>query len=235
LVQFRTTELHETQDQLRRAERLSIMGQMAGGIAHELRGPLGVISNASYYLNKTLPNVEDDVKECLDIISEEVKAASKIINDLLDYARRRPTNKNHTSLQKLVETVLIKYPPLDHIKVQIDFPDNLYHVFVDESQIEQILSNLISNACHAMKDGGTLTIQADNKKACVYLYITDTGCGISEEDLEKIFEPLFTTKSRGIGIGLPLSRRLVEANGGKISVKSKINQGTTFTIELPTN
>ena len=91
MVQFRTNELHDTQEQLQRAEKLSIMGQMAGGIAHELRGPLGVISNASYYLNRTLPNVEDDVKECLDIISDEVKTASKT-NQGTTFTVKQPTN-----------------------------------------------------------------------------------------------------------------------------------------------
>ena len=121
----------------------------------------------------------------------------------------------------------------DKVKVNTEIPSELPPVFVDPRQIGQVLDNLITNAYQAMPDGGKLTISAQAEKKKVSFSITDTGCGVSNENMKKLFEPLFTTRARGIGLGLAVSKNLVEVNGGSIKVKSEEGKGSTFTVILP--
>ena len=252
MVEDRTQELQDAQEQLVRREKLAILGQWAGGVGHELRNPLGVISNAVYYLKMTLSDADQTTKEYLDMISSEVRTSTKIVSDLLDFSRTRPAQREENEVTALVARVLDKHPPPEEVQVTTEISPDLPAVLVDPQQIELVLGNLVTNAYQAMPDGGQLTFTArstslpdEEEKAvedAVSLSITDTGCGISEANMKKLFEPLFTTKARGIGLGLALSRNLVEANGGTIEVESPSTglrtsddgKGSTFTVRLPT-
>jgi len=234
LAEETVAELRDAQEQLIRKERLALLGQLAGGVGHELRNPLGVISNAVYYLQTALPDADETTKEYLEVISSEVRNSAKIVSGLLDLSRTRPAEREEIAVSDLVTQVLERHPPPQKVKVTTKIAPNLPPVFVDPRQIGQVLVNLVTNAYQAMPEGGRLTINAQGEKDQVYLSITDTGCGISKENTKMLFEPLFTTKVRGIGLGLAVSKNLVEVNGESIEVESQEGRGSTFTLILPT-
>ena len=226
-------ELQEHLDQHIRQERLAVLGQLAGGVGHELRNPLGVISNAVFYLKTVLPDPDETVQEYLGILSSEVHRAEKIVSDLLDISRTKPLERKDIEPTELVTQVLERQLAPEQVKVVKEWPPDVQSIYVDPIQIQQVLDNLITNAYQAMPEGGTLTLKVWEKQDQVHLSITDTGSGIPQENIHKLFEPLFTTKARGIGLGLTVSETLAEANGGSIAVQSKDGQGSTFTVSLP--
>ena len=228
-------ELKESQDRAIRQEKLAVLGQLAGGVGHELRNPLGVISNAVYYLITILPDANKTTKEYLELISSEVNKSEKIISGLLDLSRTKPSDREAIAVSELVRRALEKHPPPEKVVVNMELSPDVPPLFVDPLQIGQVLDNLVANAYQAMHEGGRLIIKAGCEKGKVHISVTDTGSGISGENMEKIFEPLFTTRTRGIGLGLTVTRNLVMANGGSITVKSPSEEGkgSTFTVTLP--
>ena len=247
-VEERTRELRLAQEKIVRQEKLALLGQLAGGVGHELRNPLGIISNAIYYLKIIQPNVDEKVKQYHAMIEQEVHNSEKIITDLLDFARLESMDKEPVVVSELVQRTLARFPVPVAIQTTLNLNEDLPKVFVDLRQMEQVLGNLTVNACQAMLsprgttplrptagglNRGELTISAVNRNGMVEIAVTDTGTGITPENMNKLFEPLFTTKSKGIGLGLAVSKKLVEANGGRIEVKSKPGMGSTFTLVLP--
>jgi signal transduction histidine kinase len=239
-LQQALAELESAQDTLVRRERLAILGQLAGGVGHELRNPLGVMTNALYYLDATLHDTTPDVQEYLGILKSQVTLSEKIVGDLLDYARVKQPARERIALGDLAEEQIARVGPPAGVQVDADIPADLPPVLADRAQIGQVLLNLVTNAVQAM-DGsggvstaeGTLTVRASSAGDKVRLDISDTGAGIAPENMAKIFEPLFTTKPRGIGLGLAVSRSLARANGGDIDVSSRPGAGATFTLVLP--
>ena len=179
------------------------------------------------------PDADETIKEYLGIIAQEVRNATKIVTDLLDYARTRLAGREKTAVSALVAQSLEKQPPSEGVQVTTEIGSDLPTVYVDPGQIEEVLTNLVTNAYQVMPDGGRLTIRAQVEGGTVALSVADTGCGISPENMDKLFEPLFTTKTRGIGLGLTISRNLLEANGGSIEVESEVGKGSTFKVRLP--
>ena len=228
------TELRATQEQLVRREKLAVLGQLSGGVGHELRTPLAIINNALFYLKTVYGNQDDTLAEYLGIIEARVKESEKIVSDLLDLARSGPKERVHVSMKELVETVLQEHPAPKHVEAVIEIMTNCPPIWVDKQQIKQVLGNLITNAYQAMPDGGQLQIGAKLVDSKITLWVRDTGSGMSEEVMSKIFEPLFTTKAEGIGLGLAISKNLIEINGGNLEVDSVVGKGSTFTITLPT-
>ncbi|MCK5634169.1 MAG: PAS domain S-box protein, partial [Anaerolineales bacterium] len=233
LVEERTQELREANELLLRREKLAVLGQLAGGVGHELRNPLGVISNAVYFLRESQAGADEKTVEYLDILTEEVQNANAIISDLLDMGRSRPPERNVITISSAMAKVLGKVPSPEDMEVSWDVPDIEPTVFVDEGQIGIVFRNLVENAFQAMPEGGKLTLEVVPDRDKVLLRVSDNGTGISEENMSMIFEPLFTTKQRGIGLGLAISKTLVEANGGHIEAESAEGRGTTFTVFLP--
>ena len=234
MVEDRTKKLKDAQEELVRKERLAVLGQLAGGVGHELRNPLGVISNAVYYLKMVQPEADDTIREYLETISQEVNNSIEIVSDLLDLSRTKPAERDRIDVSDLINQVLDRHSPPDEVEVTTEIASDLPSMFVDSRQIGQVLSNLVTNGYQAMPEGGELTIMAKAEKDKILVSITDTGCGISKENMEKLFQPLFTTKARGIGLGLAVSKNLVVANGGGIEVESEEGMGSTFTVILPT-
>jgi signal transduction histidine kinase len=229
-------QLRETQAELVRKEKLALLGQLAGSVGHELRNPLGVMTNAVHYLGLVLGDAPPTVTEYLGILRRQIGLAERIVSDLLDSARVKPPQREPIAAQRVVAEQLERLGPLETIEVQVDVPADLPHLLVDRVQIGQVLFNVMTNAVQAMGGGpGTLAIVARADGAgMVRLDIRDTGTGIPPEHLEKIFEPLFTTKARGIGLGLSVARSLVAVNGGTLTVTSEVGRGSTFTVSLPT-
>lgn len=233
IVSEKTNELLQAQERLIRQERLATMGQLAGSVGHELRNPLAVINNAVFILNANTKSDDKAYKQYLDIINQEVASANKIITDLLTFARIKPASLNPTNPKTLIFDVLEKFVPPDIIKISNKMAGSLPSVYIDCQQIQQVIANLVINAYQAMPTGGKLTITGSEIKGKVRLDFIDTGVGIPQENLEKIFEPLFTTKLKGIGLGLTVSKILAEINDGKIEVKSDVENGSTFSLFLP--
>jgi PAS domain S-box-containing protein len=246
-VEERTRELHHAQEELVRKEKLAVLGALAGGVGHELRNPLGVISSSIYYLNLVQPDANKKIKKHHAMIEQEVHNATRIISDLLDYARVINTDPKPASVRELVEHTLSRFPVPTSVRVSIKIPADLPQVYADPLHVEQILGNLITNACQAMskpsldtkagsttlKNSGKLTISAHLQKKMVAIAVKDTGIGVTPENMEKLFEPLFSTKVTGIGLGLAVSKKLAEANGGRIEVESEVGKGSAFTLYLP--
>jgi PAS domain S-box-containing protein len=233
MVDERTRELSATQEQLVRQERLAVLGQLAGSVGHELRNPLGVISNAIYFLKMAQPNADDKVKEYLNIIEKETRTSNKIITDLLDFTRIKSVEREAVSVSDLFRQTLERFPVLPSVEATLEIPTGLPKVYADPHHMVQVLGNLVVNACQSMPKGGNLTVSARAQDGMIYISIHDTGIGIPPENISKLFEPLFTTKTKGIGLGLAVSRKLIEANGGRIEVQSEAGKGSTFSVYLP--
>jgi signal transduction histidine kinase len=235
-VAMRTRQLEETQEKLLRQERLATLGQLAGSVSHELRNPLGVISNAVYLLGQVLPR-DEKALEYLEIIQAETRTAERIITDLLDFSRVKSPERAALSLAGLVEDTFARYPVPERVNVNINIPPGLPKLFVDGQHFTQVLGNLITNAYQAMPKGGELKVSAasvrEKRIQMVRLDVADNGEGLAPELQARLFEPLFTTKARGIGLGLPTSKNLMEANGGWIEATSQPGKGSTFSLFLP--
>jgi PAS domain S-box-containing protein len=233
LVEERTQALTEAQERLVRQERLAVLGQLAGGVGHELRNPLGVISNAVYYLQATLSNADRTTQEYLIIISDQVKRAISIISDLLALAHTRTSEPELIQARDLLGSVLDHRPPPGEVHVVNQLPPHLPPLWVDSEQLREVLDRLVTNAYQAMPNGGDLRIDASVESGVVRISLSDTGTGIPQEHMDELFKPLFTTRARGIGLGLAISKNLVEINGGSIEVDSTEGVGSTFTLVLP--
>jgi PAS domain S-box-containing protein len=233
MVDERTEALRQAQEKALRQERLAALGQLAGGVAHDLRNPLSVIASAIYYLKMVQTDAEDVVLEYLEMIDDEVKTADRIVADLLDFARDKTVVPRTVDLDEIVAHVLDRKPPPQGIGLALQIPEDLPRAYMDSGHLKQILTNLITNAYQAMGDGGVLSLRASTVDERVQLDVSDTGEGIPPENMKKIFEPLFTTKSRGIGLGLAICQKLIKANQGDISVTSEEGAGSTFRITMP--
>ena len=210
-----------------------MLGQLAGSVGHELRNPPGIINNAIYYLRMVQPDADEKVKEYLGIIEAETHTADKIISDLLDFSRIKSVDVEPVVVSDLVRRTLERFPAPENVQVTLNLPENLPTIYIDPRQMTQVLGNLVLNACQAMPKGGEITLSAKKKGKMVAIAVADTGVGIPPENMKKLFEPLFTTKPKGIGLGLAVSKKLVEANGGKIEVESEPGKGSIFTVYLP--
>jgi PAS domain S-box-containing protein len=232
-VSDRTERLELAQNELVRKERLAVLGQLAGGLAHQIRNPLGAITNAAYVLQRGLARNEDpEVKKALSIIFEEVWQANRIITDLLDYARVKPPDRHPVDIRTVVEQALASQAAPPSVTIEREMPA-LPPVAVDQDQVRDALENLIRNALEAMPFGGTLTLRTERAGAELVVSVRDTGAGIPPELRGRLFEPLVTSKPLGLGLGLTTTRALIENQGGSISCSSGAAGGTCFEIRLP--
>lgn len=225
MVEERTKELKE-------AERLAAIGELAAMVGHDLRNPLTGMAGAAYFLRKKYGKKSDETtKRMLEVIEKDIQYANNIINDLLEYSRTLRLNFSITNPMKLISEALDSIDVPENIRVRdltLDEPE----IEVDTQMMKRVVINLVKNAIDAMPSGGSLTIKSKKTEEDVELYFTDTGVGISEENLEKIWRPLFTTKAKGMGLGLSICKRILESHGGSIAVKSKQGEGTTFIVKL---
>ena len=233
LVQKRTEALKKTQAELMKSERLAAIGELAGMVGHDLRNPLTGIKNSAYFLKKKGKGISaEQGREMLETIDKCVDYSNKIVNDLLDYSREIHLDLGEQSPRRLLEECLAMINVPEKIIIVNSIDDSLNFV-VDSSKIKRIFINLIKNAIDAMPNGGSLTIDGKKVNGNLEISFSDTGIGISEEVLRKLFSPLFTTKAQGMGFGLAICKRLIEAHGGTITVKTVKGTGTTFTVTLP--
>ena len=242
-------ELREAQDAIIRSEKLAAIGQLASSVAHELRNPLGVIKNALYYFEMLeLGKDNADIKENMDIMSKEIENSNKIISDLLEFSRIKKPSLHSENINIIVKEILNRIEKRPDIEIITELEDTLPNIKVDALQIQQVFYNIATNAVQSMNKGGRLMITtalitankklADigvSKSAEISVSFKDTGSGISKENLDKIFSPLFSTRPKGTGLGLSVCASLIEGHAGTIEVQSEVEKGTTFVVKLPIN
>jgi len=242
-------ELEAVQDRLIRAERLATIGQLGASVGHELRHPLSVISNSVYYLNMKLEDADEKLKKHLKIMEREIAVTNKIISDLLSFARGVKPTLRRTQVNNIIQNALSRTTVPEKVMVVTELGEGLPPLMADPTQIEQVFINMISNSVQAMsnEEEGKLEITTRVEDGFVVTEFKDTGCGISEGNMQRLFEPFFTTKTKGIGLGLAVSKRIVEAHGGSIELESpstgpragsvevmgEMGRGAAFRVKLP--
>ena len=233
LVEKRTKQLKEAHEQLLKSERLAAIGEIAAMVGHDLRNPLTGIAAATYYLKTKLgPKMDKTAKEMLDLIEEDIEHSSKIISDLLDYSKEIRLELTETTPKSIIKGALTLLKIPKNIRI-LDLTEDKPEIKTDVEKMKRVFINIIKNAIDAMPEGGKLTIKSIKTNSKLETTFADTGTGIPQDILEKIWTPLFTTKAKGIGLGLPICKRIVDAHKGNISVESTVGKGTTFTITIP--
>jgi PAS domain S-box-containing protein len=231
-------ERKQLEEQRLKLERLAIIGELATMVAHDLRNPLTSIKNVCFYLKSTCPPRDGaeckSVFEMVEILEQETAFANAIINDLLDFAVKRPLEKKRKNINNIINSSLKKANMAENVKIERDFALRPI-ANVDEEQLTRVFLNLIKNAAQAMPEGGRLTVGTSVTADRVEVVVRDTGTGIAKENMSKIFQPLFTTKAKGIGMGLAICKRIVEEHSATIDVESEVGKGTAFLIKLPKN
>ena len=227
------TERKRMEAELAISQRLAAIGEAAAMVGHDLRNPLTGIAGATYNLKRHLgKRIDSETREALEIIEQDIQHSDKIISDLLEYSRAIHLDLRETNAKSITQDALAhaKIP----VKIRmVDSTQNQPKIMVDRDKIRRVFVNLIKNAVDAMPEGGTLRIASRKTDGNLEITLTDTGTGMTKETLEKIWSPLFTTKAKGMGLGLPTAKRLVEAHGGSISIESKAGKGSSFTVTLP--
>ncbi len=229
--------IREFQEELIRANKLSTLGELASSIAHEIKNPLIAIQGFA----RRIESAQDrgKIEQYAKYIENEAERLSKVLTKLLDFSRmNEPRKESHDPNGIIDDTVLFMEHHLTRFKrvnLVMDKEENLPFVLVDKIHIQQALVNIMMNGAQSMPEGGALRIRTSQKDGLVTIAVTDEGTGIRDEDLGRIFEPFFTTKIKGegTGLGLSLSKRLIEANGGNIEVESVVGKGSTFRLVLP--
>lgn len=215
-----------------RHDRLAAIGQVAGGVAHELRNPLNVVKTSVYYLLTVRNARPEKTVEHLRRIEQHIGVADGVITTLSNFAKMPVPSQQPFSIETCVQEALAVNPVGDKIQVKLDFPPSLPRALGDVDQLRIVFANLIRNARDAMPDGGTLIIHGRLSGNEVETAVTDTGLGITQEDLSRIMEPLYSTKARGLGLGLALSRAILDKNKGSLQATSQLGTGSTFTVRL---
>jgi PAS domain S-box-containing protein len=233
LVEKRTRQLKEAEEQLIKSERLAAIGQVAAMVGHDLRNPLTSIKGATYYLKKKLgPKMDEKAMEMLELIEKDIEHSNEIITDLMEYSKEIRLELTETTPKSIIKEALSLVEIPKNVKV-IDSTQSEPKIKMDIDKMKRVFANFIKNAVEAMLEGGKLTISTKESDGNVEIMFIDTGIGMAKEVMEKIWTPFFTTKAEGMGLGLPICKRVIEAHGGKISVESIVGEGTTFAVTIP--
>lgn len=237
VVLFRDlTEMRKLKEEVARSQRLASIGQLAAGVAHEIRNPLSSIKGFATYFRERYKDVPQD-KQTAEIMVQEVDRLNRVISQLLEFARPPQIQKRKSDVVEIVKDsarMVEQDAERKSVQIRLDLPEKGVVTEVDADRIKQVFLNLYLNALEAMDEGGTLSVSvsANTGSGTAKIEISDTGRGIAEEDLPHIFDPYFTTKPSGTGLGLAIAHKIIESHGGEILVESKEGLGTTFVIKL---
>jgi PAS domain S-box-containing protein len=227
------TERKRMEEELLKSRRLAAIGETAAIVGHDLRNPLTGIAGATYYLRTTeRSKLGNKGKEMLRLIDEDVRRSNKIITDLLEYSGELRLELVQTDVRSITKDALqsVKIPRTIRV---VDSTKSKPTMRLDVEKMRRVFVNIIRNAVDAMPKGGTLKVASKESKGNLQVTFSDTGIGMTEETIRKLWSQLFTMKAEGMGLGLPITKRFVEAHGGSISAESKLGKGTTFTVTLP--
>ncbi len=233
LIAERTRDLEEAQEALVRQERLAALGQLTAVVSHELRNPLGTIRTSFFTIDRRLRGKMRDLEPALDRIERNILRCNAIITDLLDFGRIKSLELHDTDVDQWLEGVLDEYEIPENIVLSRELNCGA-SLPLDQERFLRCVLNVLSNACQAMPDGGTLRVSSNREDGGVAIRVADSGCGIPPEEIERTLEPLYSTKTFGIGLGLPIVKQIIEQHGGRLSVQSQPGDGTTIVLYLPT-
>ena len=227
-------KLRETEENLRRQDRLAALGEMSAGLAHEIRNPLGIISSSAQLLHSTKTDQSDPA--LLTIIQEETTRLNRLISRFLDFGRPLQLHRKHCRLNALLEQLIDHVRGLatqKNLQLNAFLPSTPVELFVDTELIHQAILNLLLNAVAACRKGDSITVTLTQRNEKVHIAVEDSGSGIPAENLPQIFNPFFTTREQGSGLGLANANKAIALHGGTIDVHSRVGHGSTFTIVLP--
>ncbi len=228
-------QLQKSFERLRRADRLSALGELSAGLAHEIRNPLGSIEGAVQILGR--PQLPEDTRhEFTELASREVVRLKGLLTNFLEFARPQPPRIIASEVSMLLESVArlaSETATMARVSVRAESAEGLPSVSVDPEQIKQVLLNLVINAVQATPDGGQILLRADRDGDWVRIEVEDEGVGIPPEDIERVFDPFFTTRSSGTGLGLSIAYQIVSQHGGHIAARRNPDRGMTFSMTLP--
>jgi len=235
ILEERANEQRELESQLNQAERLAALGEMCAGVSHEIRNPLGIIRSTAELLS-SMPDSKDPQKKLSNVIIEESSRLNDIVTEFLDFARPQKPNFQECYLEEIIRKILDFLGP-ELQKQDITALDNLdghsFKITGDPHLLYRSFLNLFINAIQSMRNGGTMTTRVKEEKDQYVVDIQDTGSGISSENLKKIFNPFFSTKDKGSGLGLPIVRNIIEGHRGSIRIESQEGSGTKVIVTLP--
>jgi signal transduction histidine kinase len=234
-LEDKINQLTETQQRLIRSEKLAAIGSMSSYVAHEIRNPLVTIGGFAKTLSR-FTFTDSKIKVNIDIIIEEVKRLEKILNNITDFGKPSKPEMVDTQICEIMENTCMlmeNYFQEKHIRLQKKYETSLPEIPVDPTQIKQVFLNILMNAVESMPDGGKLDVNIESVDESIKIYIIDTGKGIQQGVLQDIYDPFFTTKPSGTGVGLSVSLKIIEDHGGTIGATSKQEKGTTMLITLP--
>lgn len=233
------TQENKLKTELIKSANLASIGEVASGIAHEIKNPLSAIKNIVYLLSRNRILIEkSDTVQMIDDLKDEINRLDRMTMDFLDFARPRALRKELTDINQIIQDTLRLINQDKELTEGIQIKEALNKVppvLVDANQIKQVILNITINALQAMKKKGTLSVVSSDRKEYVSFTINDTGCGISAESKQRIFEPFYSTKSKGSGLGMSIVKRIIDQHNGEIEIKSQLDQGTAITVSLPVN
>ncbi len=235
IIEKRTHEKIQLKEQLNRAKHLASLGEMTAGISHEIRNPLGIISSSAALLKKKMAML-DPADRIPDIIVEESGRLNDIITDFLDYAKPKAPDLKLCSITEIVEkTITFLTPQIEKkgYKINKYYSNNLADITADPDMLHQAFLNIFLNSIQSMPNGGKIHVAVGSSENCIFIYLGDEGEGIPEDILEKIWDPFFTTKDKGTGLGLGVVKNIIESHDGIIMIENRPVRGTQITIELP--
>jgi len=226
-------ELTAAKEKLAHAESLAALGRFSGIIGHEFKNELCVMKNTVYFLRMKLQDRDEKIKQHLGILDKEIADTERLIDNITSFARNRTAQLKPVDLESLLSRSIKKIQIPDTIEVVVKIEKGLGPVQADEIQLPRVFNNIILNSLQAMAKKGRLTVKASRSDGYVEIVFEDTGSGIKEENKKMIFDPFFSTKTRGVGLGLAISKIIIEAHNGTIEIASKVGKGATVTIRLP--
>jgi two-component system sensor histidine kinase HydH len=228
-------ELQDNFERMKRAERLSALGQLSAGLAHEIRNPLASIDGATAVLQRE-PRSEERRAEFLQIIQKECRRLNRLLTNFLSFAKPSAPEYRTIAVEQLLDSVITLAENANRgnaIVLRKQIPENAPAVEGDPEQLAQVLLNLTINAMQAMPEGGEILISSYRDERYVAIEVRDQGCGVSHGDLERIFDPFFTTKGSGTGLGLAVAHQIIQQHGGVLTARRNPDRGMTFSLQMP--
>jgi signal transduction histidine kinase len=231
--------LKEAEAQVRRTERVAALGQLTAGLAHELRNPLGTMKTSAEMLTRSVAQENEIAREMAGFIASEVDRTNSLITRFLDFARPKHMRLESGDVHRMLDSVIVRYQRENPSGVSVikNYSPDVPPVRFDSELMERVILNLISNAAQASRPGGVVTVKTRmaeaGGKSSVEISVIDSGCGIDAKNLENIFNPFFTTKAEGVGLGLAICSKIVDEHGGSIAVESTPGEGSVFRVYLP--
>ncbi len=232
-VRERTDELLDISRKLHRSESQAFLAKLARKVTHEVRNPLSVLKNAAYFLNKNLREEKDEkVLKYIDMIEKEIARIDSMLSDFTGFARPKPLELREMDVNDVVETAISMVNVPERVEIKKEFED-LPAIYIDADRVTHAIVNITNNAIIAMKGNGILTVRTARKDDHACIEVADTGPGIPSDQRELVFEPLYSSKPKGVGLGLPMAGMMVESQGGSIELESEPGKGTVVRIFLP--